>query len=349
MQANPLNVIQLLTAVFSAMHIPDSPVNNQEIQLAKGMETILKDVMFNYLNTEFTEDNGLDFQGQFKDWYYIEVEEDPDWTPPRKRKSCISDDEEVSFEYKKNAVKYWTGCGKKKLRTLQQVQNKFRRVISLQQLHRWKQQVEEGGTRAEKIKNICEFVLKQCKNAMESGYVFHDIDIRRWGLQAKYELCYDEFNFKASDHWVLNFKRAHRIVSRKVTKFVSRKTFEEVAKLRGDANKFVDDITKLLPAYGLQNTYNSDQSGFQLEMHSGRTLATAGMRKVECVVKSLSSTTHSYIVQPIISGDGRLLPRMLLVLKEQSGGFGPVVQRSLFKPDNIYITASTSGKMTSGE
>lgn len=217
MQANPLNVIQLLTAIFSNMHIPDSPVNNQELQLAKGIESILRDAMLNYLNTEYAEEAGLDFQEQFKDWYYIDVEEDPDWTPPRKRKSCHSDDEEVSFEYKKNAVKYWTGCAKKKFRTLQQVQNKYKRVTSLKQLH------------------------------------------------------------------------------------------------------------------------------------SGRTLATAGMRKVECVVKSLSSTTHSYTVQPIISGDGKLLPKMLLVLKEQSGGFGPIVQRSLFKPDNVYITASTSGKMTSGK
>lgn len=208
--------------------------------------------------------------------------------------------------------------------------------------------VNQNGTNVEKIQNICEFTLNQCKHAIESGYIFHDIDIRRWGLQAQRELGYDELNFKASNDWVMRFKKAHRIVSRKITKFVTRKTIEQADNLIASAEQFVKNITEQIRIYGTDNVYNSDESGFQLEMHCGRTLATAGLKHVQCIVKSLSATTHSYTIQPIISADGKLFPKLFIILKEQSGGFGPTVNKNLFRPTNVHITASTSGKSTSG-
>ncbi|XP_015118979.1 uncharacterized protein LOC107042446 [Diachasma alloeum] len=62
--------------------------------------------------------------------------------------------------------------------------------------------------------------------------------------------------------------------------------------------------------YGLSNIYNSDQSGFQFEMHSGRTLAEE-------------------------------------VLKAPSGHFAPRVEEKLLRPDNVYADVSKSGKLTS--
>lgn len=351
MQLNPMNVIQLLLTVFQAMNIPTTPTTNNERDLAEGIASTLIDAMENYLPIEYIPEISLDFQEQYKDWEYIPVD-DNSWIPPDggKRKCTRDDDEDVTFGYKKNAVQYWTGCGRRKLRSLQVVQNRYRRVTSREQLYQWQEQLELNGTYVEKIKNICEFTLKQCKNALQSGSIFHDIDIRRWGLQAKSELGYDGLlEFIASAKWVKNFKKAHRIVSRKVNKFISRRTFEEADELKENADKFVNDVKNVIPSYGFHNVYNTDQSGFQLEMHSGRTLAEAGIRKVQCVVKSLSATTHSYTVQPIISADGRLLPVLFLVLKEQSGGFGPIVQKNLFKATNVYVTASTSGKLTSGK
>ncbi|XP_036142067.1 uncharacterized protein LOC118645306 [Monomorium pharaonis] len=50
---------------------------------------------------------------------------------------------------------------------------------------------------------------------------------------------------------------------------------------------------------------------------------------------------------PIISASGRLLSPLYMVLKESTGTFGPRVQETLFRPVNIYIQASTSGKFTS--
>lgn len=100
---------------------------------------------------------------------------------------------------------------------------------------------------------------------------------------------------------------------------------------------------------GVGNTYNSDQSGFQLEMHSGRTLAIEGEKQVQCLVQSVSSTTHSYTVQPTVSATGKLLTPLFLVLKEQTGDFGPVVTQKLFRPTNVRVASSKSGKLNSGK
>ena len=72
-----------------------------------------------------------------------------------------------------------------------------------------------------------------------------------------------------------------------------------------------------------------------------------GTKKVECVVQSVFSTTHSYTIQPTITADGRLLSPLFMVLQEANGEFGPIVQKTLFKPTNVYVTASKSGKLTS--
>ena len=59
-----------------------------------------------------------------------------------------------------------------------------------------------------------------------------------------------------------NFKKAHHIVSRKITKFVSRKTLKDNEKLKTIAQKFVQEIKPLVKEYGPDNVYNSDESGF---------------------------------------------------------------------------------------
>lgn len=43
--------------------------------------------------------------------------------------------------------------------------------------------------------------------------------------------------------------------------------------------------------------------------------------------------------------EGRLRAPMLICLQETSGSFGPVVQGNMFKPRNLVIKCSKSGKM----
>ena len=84
-------------------------------------------------------------------------------------------------------------------------------------------------------------------------------------------------------------------------------------------------------------------------MHSGRTLAIKGTRRVECVVQSISSTTHSYTTQPTICAHEKLHSPLYLVLKEPSGKFRPIVQETICQPINVFVAASKSGKLTSGK
>lgn len=113
--------------------------------------------------------------------------------------------------------------------------------------------------------------------------------------------------------------------------------------------EFIEDVKLVINQVGLSNTFNSDQSGFQLEMHSGRTLAVEGEKQVQCLVESVSATTHSYSIQITISADGVLLSPLFLVLKEATGVFGPRVSTNLFRPTNIYLSSSKSGKLTTGK
>ena len=74
---------------------------------------------------------------------------------------------------------------------------------------------------------------------------------------------------------------------------------------------------------GHENCVNADQSGFQLEMHGGRTLDFQGVRKVEIIAQSKNSLNHSYTVLPMMSASGKLVGPLYLVLQETSGKTGP--------------------------
>ncbi|XP_076545224.1 LOW QUALITY PROTEIN: uncharacterized protein LOC143305442 [Osmia lignaria lignaria] len=103
--------------------------------------------------------------------------------------------------------------------------------------------------------------------------------------------------------------------------------------------------------YNPNNVYNADESGFNLEIHSGRTLSYRAVKTIEASVQSVSSTTHSYTILPTISASSQLLSPLFMVLKEANREFGPKVQENLFRSPlqsvNVIITASKFGKLTS--
>ena len=127
---------------------------------------------------------------------------------------------------------------------------------------------------------ISEYVLNEFRSAVNTGRIVHDRDLRRWALKAQNDEGDKNILFEVSRSWVYNFKKAHHIVSRKITKFVTRKTLEDDEKLKTIAQKFVQEVKPLVKEYGPDNVYDSDGSGFQLEIHSGRSLACEGQKKV---------------------------------------------------------------------
>ena len=123
----------------------------------------------------------------------------------------------------------------------------------------------------------------------------------------------------------------NRIRSRKVNKILSRQQVDDETTIEETARKFVAKTREEMRRIGAENTFNSDQSGFNLEMHSGRTLAPIGTKKVVSVVQSVHATTHSYTIQPVVNAKGRLLEPLLLVHPESDGVFGVRVKETMFK------------------
>ncbi|XP_029162654.1 uncharacterized protein LOC114934181 [Nylanderia fulva] len=290
---------------------------------------------------EVYEESSLDFQNEFdipEVEPVIDEEREGD-TYFVKEIECVADS--VPIEYKRNAVEFWRS-GTKKSRTLATIRNRFRKVTSLRQLRRWEQQVNQSGSRFDKLKKISTFTLNKFHEGIEKGIIIHDIDIARWAIRAQKEV--NLLGFTASLSWVKRFKLAHNIVSRKITKFITKKHLASDKDLEARSKSFIENVKSFIIQYGIENVYNSDQSGFQLEFHFGRSLSPIGIKKVERIVQSISATTHSYTIQPIVSADGRLLSPLFIVLKEPTGTF---VKETMFKDNNIFVMASKSGKLTS--
>ncbi len=210
-------------------------------------------------------------------------------------------------------------------------------------LYLWKKQVNTE-TRNDKILQFSKVTSDKFVEANQKKFVVHDNDLRRRAIQLNREIHLE--GFTASSRWIWKFKKANRIVSRKVTKFITRSYNEQLEDAQKRAKNFVESCKPYLETYGPDSVFNIDLSGFNLEIHSGRKLAIKGTKQFEAVVQSLLSITHSYTIQPTVSARGKLLSPLFIFLKESGGKFSPRVQKTLFHATNVHVTASSSGKLT---
>lgn len=113
------------------------------------------------------------------------------------------------------------------------------------------------------------------------------------------------------------------------------------------ANDFVAKVKVLLPSYHPRAVLNTDQCGLELEFSSNRTLSYQGEKNTVAAVRSTNATTHSYTIQPIISLSGHIVGPVFVCLKEVDGRMSDNIKRNLPKFDNVIVTCSASGKLTS--
>ena len=147
--------------------------------------------------------------------------------------------------------------------------------------------------RRQKIDGIDIFVYDEFENTRQQFLCVHDIDLRRWALKKARELNLKDF--EASDKWLLNFKRFHRISSRQITQLVTRKHVESRKEIER-AKSFVFEIDKILEKYIPEEVLNSDQVGINLEVVRHRTLTYVGKQSTWGSVRSVSNTSHSYTI-----------------------------------------------------
>lgn len=252
-------------------------------------------------------------------------------------------------------------------KTLQKLQHHYANISSLSTVYDWKKIILENGNRnlairffnsryricqkllfsgglyKDKLIEIDSNVLQRFKQSRADRIRVHDRQLIRWGMEKSRELNID---FRASHHWLLNFKKRHNIVSRKITRQVTRKNIVDAPQTLETVNRFVGKIWEIFerdPA----KIFNTDQTGFNIELYSSRTHEEKGTRHVEALVEAKNSLTHSYTVMPLISGDGKLIKPTLIVHREpKDGEFGPRVLSSMFTHNSIIVASSMSGKVT---
>ena len=169
-----------------------------------------------------------------------------------------------------------------------------------------------------------------------------------WAIEAARKVKLDDFT--AGRTFVQDFKKAHRISSRRITKFVTLRTRADEPKIIAEAKKFVNEINevKLITPYDDEHVWNTDQSGFNYEIVSRRTLSDNGEKKTFTLVQNMNALTHSYTIQVLISNAGVLAPKLFICFQEKTGAFGPKVAEefNLNTQPNMVRTSTTSDKMT---
>ncbi|CAF1080655.1 unnamed protein product [Adineta ricciae] len=224
------------------------------------------------------------------------------------------------------------------------VKHNFYRVQHHNYIARFRRYLERHGRKKQKIDQVDDYVFDMFEKARGNALSVHDIDLRRWALKK----AMDEslHNFTASHHWLLTFKHKHNIVSRKVTKVVTKRATQSKETIKTSADLFIADVRKRLPNYEKSEVINTDQSGIELEIRSTRTLSYKGEKITVGAVRSTNANTHSYTVQPAITLDGNLLSPIYLCLKEPTGRISENIRSHLFKTSNVIVTCSSSGKLT---
>lgn len=193
-----------------------------------------------------------------------------------------------------------------------------------------------------RLKQLARLLRDEVTSKFAAGVTLHDVDIRNIALRINTQKTHVD-GFKASGQWIQNFKRHAGICSRKITTFITKRNYRDQALVRASADDFVNDVKEELKSVSLSKVCNADQSGFLKELHTPRSLAPVGVKKVERIVQAVSATTHSYTIMPIVFADGHLADKLYIQLQEPNGRFP---QRGHFRASNLYVTAGTSHIMT---
>lgn len=149
--------------------------------------------------------------------------------------------------------------------------------------------VEEGGSHSMKREEINKRVLETVKELSRKmlpirGYMIRAFG-RRYAMQANADW------FKASRHWMDDFKKKNRIGSRKVTKFVSRAQIQKTEEDKKNHKEFLEDFKRLSRYFVPRLIWNIDQTGIEYEQSNKRILAFRGARDVFLRIDSFNKRT----------------------------------------------------------
>lgn len=186
------------------------------------------------------------------------------------------------------------------------------------------------------------------KRSREKGLPVRGYKIREWARREARKLDFPSFH--ASRSWLDSFKKKFRIRSRKVTKVVSQSYLNN---LRGDARaieEFREQYGSLSSYFRKKLIFNVDQTGFNLEPSTDRTLSHQGERDTIIHAGSRNKQSHSYTSQPIITRSGYTAGKLGLCFNEGNTTFGVRVIKRVQELEkqygNIKVYAGTTHIMS---
>lgn len=223
--------------------------------------------------------------------------------------------------------------------------HQFPRVKYPIYLSRFREYRAQKGTKREKFREISKFCKDTFDTARASGCIVHDRTVKMWAMCKAREV--QLIGFKASHSWIARWKTAYRIRSRKIVRFITFRNMRRREEIENAALELiVEHMDQIHGRFDPSEVFNSDQSGFTYIVHTNRTLSYVGERDTIANVQASGPLTHSYTIQPLLNMDGVLVGKLFVNLKESEGVFGPQVAATLPRYSNLYITCSSSGKLT---
>ena len=115
------------------------------------------------------------------------------------------------------------------------IRHRFRKVKSPNYITKFREYIKRNGTSLEKLQKVKQFMWNEfyVKRAIEKAV--HDTDLQCFAIQKVMEMNWEEF--KASETFVLAFKKEHQISSRRYNKVIPRvSTNGKVCRLEGGQN-----------------------------------------------------------------------------------------------------------------
>lgn len=203
----------------------------------------------------------------------VDDKNDIDFAEDKNKINVISgggDNQEiVSFDYKKNAVACWRAHKKYSLISLKKLKN-MSKIPSKRALLKWATQVDNGKSRGKaSMMKLAEMTMDRFNIARQSLRPVHYTDLRYWAIQSARSLGID--NFKASNSWLVNFRRGNRIRQRRVARFISSKELASEDHIQASALLFKTQLAAQVPIFDAKYVINTDQTGCEFRIMRNKT------------------------------------------------------------------------------
>lgn len=177
-----------------------------------------------------------------------------EYQPQEKRSRDV---EQIPLDYKIKVLNIAKAHPTWSLQTLQR--KGCSRLKRKEYLSRWEEDVKKGGNTFDKYAIIDSWTYDRFLEARENCQQVTTRNLQQWALSAATQ--FRDFEFKASDRWVGDFKKKHKIRQRKITKYVSKKETASIEETLASADTFRVQTLKLIPNFEKDFVINTDQTG----------------------------------------------------------------------------------------